>query len=789
MSLTPEQAAELQRATGEALMKAVDAQAINFMEVSMAARIAAVVRNGGQLDTNSARQAWRILARNEGRLSRAGLSMPSVPKPAVQAVTAPVAPAGPPAPRHPKLGIRQDGRIGITNSPFALKDALKAEAHADWDPNRKQWHVPPSPAHAAAVATILAPHGPLLSPRVQSLVAEYATNAERRAVLHPDNAVPAFDTSPLVHGDLWEHQLRAVEYATHSSASLLAIKMGGGKTAAAIATANRRRVQRVVIVCPNKVRGVWPREITKWSRANWHIVDGKRPSRRKGGRPIDLQVSDRLEQAESCLFDCACGAAVHAAVFNYEMLAHSLVAYRSQKARGWVPPIQLDLVIWDEIQRLKSPTGTVSKTAWHWVDYFQTRLGLSGTPMTQYPWDIFGVYRALDPGIFGPVWTPFKTEYVKHRVRKDGAGKPFPVEIFKEKRVEFAAKVHSIMYRPTVDLKLPGAQHIVRQVELEPDAQAEYDRLDSDEMWADLGEFVEVEHNIDTDDDDPVLMPKNVLARRTRLRQLTGGFLPDDGEVVQLDAGGTRRIRNMYRVSHAKAEELAEVLNEIGCIKDRHGGPEPVCVFAAFTPHLDAIREVAEKAGLRYREISGRRNDGLSASSEMASDADVVGVNIAAGGTGVDLTRSAYGVIYSADYKVGDHDQMLKRQDRPGQTRSVTFVHLVCPGTIDVDVYRTLASRRSMTATFMAARGISPEMGGYQSEDVAPEMTLDEIEQKFNVDRAAEGSDDGREGGAVALPIDDFAPDVFGDPRAYRSPGRPSVSDEQLAEYDLDGFV
>jgi hypothetical protein len=68
-------------------------------------------------------------------------------------------------------------------------------------------------------------------------------------------------------------------------------------------------------------------------------------------------------------------------------------------------------------------------------------------------------------------------------------------------------------------------------------------------------------------------------------------------------------------------------------------------------------------------------------------------------------------------------------------------------------------------------------------------MTLDEIEQKFNADRTAEGDDDEREGGAVALPIDDFAPDVFGDPRAYHSPGRPPVSDEQLAEYDLDGFI
>jgi SNF2 family DNA or RNA helicase len=790
VTLSASEAADLQRATGELLVRALDAQAIGFMEVTTAARIAAVVRNGGTLDTNSARQAWRILTRNEGRLMAAGLTMPSVPGQAAARVTAPVAQPAPPERRRPQVAMRADGRIGVLGSPYALKEALKSELHAQWDKVRKQWHIPPTPAYAAALATILGPHEPTFSARVAGLIAEYGAAAERRAVLDPDAPLPDFDTSPLVHGDLWEHQLRAVEYATNVSAACLAVPMSGGKTAAAIATANRTRTQRAVIVCPNKVRGVWPREIAKWSRADWHIVDGKRSSRRKGGRPVDLQVPDRLEQAEACLFDCACGAAVHAAVMNYEMLAHELVAYRGAESPGWVPPVLIDMVIYDEIQRLKSPTGIVSKTAEQWVAYFARRLGLSGTPMPQYPWDVFGVYRALDPGIFGPLWTPFKAEFVQQAKRKDGQGKEFPVRILKEKRAEFARKVHSIMYRPTIDLQLPGAHHVLRRVELEEKAQREYDRLDSDEMWADLSGFRQVTHEAAVDDD-PILTPKNVLARTLRLRQFTGGFLPDDGEVVETDTGRTKTVRNVYRVSRAKADMLAEDLEEIGCVKDRDGGPEPVCVYAAFRGDLDAIREVVEKAGLRYREISGRRADGLTASSELAGDADVVGVQIQSGGTGVDLTRSCYGILYSVAYSAGDHDQMLKRQDRKGQTRKVTFIHYVATGTVDEDVYRSLASRRSMVATFMATRGVSPRLAGLEDDDAAPEMTLDEIENRFNTDRAAEGveGDDARGGNAVRLPIDDFAADVFGDPRERKPAGRPAVSDEQLAEFDLEGFV
>lgn len=798
MTLSTEEAADLQRATGELLVRALDAQAINFMEVTTAARIAAVVRNGGTLDTNSARTAWRILVRNEARLADKGLALPAVSRPTVERAAAPVAQPAPPDRGRPQVALRRDGRLGVAGSPFALKETFKTELHARWDPARKQWHVPATPAYAAALATILGPHEPAMSERVTTLAAEFSAAAELRAVLDPSGPVPEFDTSPLVHGDLWEHQRRAVEYASRVSASCLAVPMGGGKTAAAIATANRTRAQRVVIVCPNKVRGVWPREISKWSRAGWHIVDGKRPNRRRGGRPIDLLVADRLEQAEANLFDCACGAAVHAVTFNYEMLAHELMAYRGVKSPGWVPPVQLDMVIYDECHRLKSATGIISKTAEQWVAYFTRRVGLSGTPMSQYPWDIFGVYRALDPGLFGPLWTPFKAEYVQQAVRKAAQGKEvlspsdeFPVRILKEKRVEFARKVHSIMYRPTIDLQLPGAHHVIRRVALEEKARREYDRLaDDSEMYADLSDFTEVNHQVDTDDDEPILTPKNVLSRTMRLRQFTGGFIPDDGDVVETDTGATKTVRNLYRVSHAKAEELAEVLEEAGCVKDRDGGPEPVCVYAAFIPHLDAIREVAEKAGLRYREISGRRSDGLTVASEMAEDADVVGVQGQSGGTGVDLTRSAQGILYSVDYKLEPHDQMMKRQDRPGQTRKVTFTHLVAVNTVDEDVYRSLASRRSMIATFLATRGISPQLLGLTDEDVAPQMDLDEIQDKFNADREAEGvaGDDERAGG-VRLPIDDFGSDVFGDPRERAPRGRRAVTDEELAEYDLEGLV
>jgi hypothetical protein len=255
--------------------------------------------------------------------------------------------------------------------------------------------------------------------------------------------------------------------------------------------------------------------------------------------------------------------------------------------------------------------------------------------------------------------------------------------------------------------------------------------------------------------------------------------------------GKAKRVRESYRVSRAKAAELAQVWEEIGCVADRLGGPEPVVVYVSFIADLDAVREEAEKVGLRYREISGRRHDGLTDGATMIEDADVVGVQVDSGGTGIDLTRSCYGIWYSTTYKAGIFAQALKRQDRPGQTRIVTFIHLMATATIDLPVYRSLISRRSVAATYLAIRGISPAMIGLEEDDVAPEMSVEQMQGQLNAEREPQEGDD-RRGNRVRLPIDEFGADVIAaamTPRRPAGPRQPAISEEKLREFDLDGFM
>jgi SNF2 family DNA or RNA helicase len=169
---------------------------------------------------------------------------------------------------------------------------------------------------------------------------------------------------------------------------------------------------------------------------------------------------------------------------------------------------------------------------------------------------------------------------------------------------------------------------------------------------------------------------KNALAKLTRLRQVTGGAIgTDDGRLVEID--------------HAKADQLEAVLDQFD---------EPAIVFAQFHFELDAIRRVVARLGRECLELSGR-NDELK--RWQAGEAPVLAVQIDAGGVGVDLTRARYAIYYSVGFSLGAYLQSLARVHRPGQTRPVTYIHLIAKGTIDEKIMKALAAREEVVESVL----------------------------------------------------------------------------------------
>jgi len=233
---------------------------------------------------------------------------------------------------------------------------------------------------------------------------------------------------------------------------------------------------------------------------------------------------------------------------------------------------------------------------------------------------------------------------------------------------ELKAKMAWLTFRVTADevLDLPDVKHVEMPIRLGARAQQIYQDLE-ESFVAELAtsRFVTAGH---------------ALVRMLRLQQVTSGHIADDHGMVE-------------EIDTAKRDTLKDLLVDIS--------PEdPLVVFCRFRHDLAQIRQVAESLSLNYGEVSGSQKD-LTNEGTIPVGVSVLGVQMAAGGLGIDLTAARRCVYYSLGFSLGDYEQSLARLHRPGQGYPVTYYHLVAEGTVDRRVYRALSKRRDVVESVL----------------------------------------------------------------------------------------
>ena len=319
------------------------------------------------------------------------------------------------------------------------------------------------------------------------------------------------------------------------------------------------------------------------------------------------------------------------------------------------------IVVADESHRLAAPGGRQSMFARELAKRTEHRLALTGTPLSSGPLSLYGQYRFLDPSVFsgdGGNGEPRPMNFTQFRARYAVMGGYGNHQVFGYTRLdELSAKMYTIAYRAeaaVLDLLPPIDERL--ECELEPASRKLYRELET-EFVAELAAGGTV-------------TTTNTLVKMLRLQQISSGTLPDDNGVPR-------------KVSTAKAGALADALDALDAT-------EPCVVFVRFRADLDAVHEVARKQGRASLELSGRVNE---LARWQAGDAPVLAVQIQAGGTGIDLTRARYCILFSLGFSLAQYDQARARLHRPGQTRHVTYIHIVARGTIDDLLYRALARK------------------------------------------------------------------------------------------------
>jgi SNF2 family DNA or RNA helicase len=447
---------------------------------------------------------------------------------------------------------------------------------------------------------------------------------------------------PISKTPAWRHQVEAFDRAMPLRGAMLAMAMGTGKSKVAIDLIQNRHHRLTVITCPKSVVANWPDEIERHQAVQFMTV-----------ALTEKSVALKTERAKQ-----AVAAAQHLGlplvlIINHESLWREPFA-------SWLATAGVDCLVVDEIHRAKAPGGRFSMYLSRVGRRIPWRLGLTGTPMPHSPLDVYAQYRFLNPNIFGTSYARFRARFA---VMGGFDGKQ--VVGYQNER-EMRARFESIAYQAddTV-VELPEVMHLRRTFALEGEAKRIYRELER--------EFVSDVH-------EGTVTVSNALTKLLRLQQITGGAVTDDDRVSRVLHTGKRAL-------------LADVLEDLA-------PREPVVVFARFHADLDAIRAAAVESGRTVAELSGRRDE-LRAWQDGA--ADVLACQIQSGGVGINLTRARFCVYYSLGFSLAEYLQSLKRTHRPGQTRPVTYVHLLAAGTVDERVYQALAKRQDVVESILRA--------------------------------------------------------------------------------------
>ncbi len=426
---------------------------------------------------------------------------------------------------------------------------------------------------------------------------------------------------------------------------LIADEMGTGKSkpiADRLAKHERdhgMEYPNVLILCPKSVVSGWVEQLMQHGSLFAEIIQGNAKNRLESlNTPRGIKIA------------------------NYELLLHSDLTV-----------IHWDVVILDELHRVKNFTAQTSKVVRKLTSQARYVWGLSGTPAPNGMEDWFGVLSAVDPNLL-PVKTKtaFEARYCVKREIQPGVWK---VAGYKNVQ-ELHGFIQSITSRVTKAevLDLPPKTYTARRVTLDGEQARVYKELKKSAVAT-----------LKTLKASGELSIRNVLTEGLRLLQVVGGHLnADDGAIIEFD-------------HKAKLSALAEVLDELG--------DKQAVIWCCFVPEVHMLRKWLEEKGYTVATLTGElsvteRTGNLEAFK--ARERQLFVGTAAAGGTGINqLIGADTCIYYSRNFSLTEYLQSQDRCHRIGTVSPVTIIKLIASGTIDDKIDQALDQKKDMLESML----------------------------------------------------------------------------------------
>jgi len=418
------------------------------------------------------------------------------------------------------------------------------------------------------------------------------------------------------------YQDDAADFLFERDRAMILAPVGAGKTAITLtamqAMLNDGYVTRWLVVAPKRVcTDVWPVEAPKWSDLTPALAVGT-PAQRAAALASDAEV----------------------VVINYDNLD------KLDDLTGF------DGIVFDELTRLKNPSGKRFKALEKLLEPINVRWGLTGSFTSNGLEDVFGQCKIVDQPLLGRSKGAFLQQYFICINRDFGQWTPAPGAL---EQVMARIRPATFVLDPgDYKDKLPPC-HVV-EVRTQLDDRAPYENMKA-EYVVRFG--------------DERVIAQNAASVTTKLQQMASGF------VYNRDAG----TPSIWFSAH-KFDRLAELLDE-------NQRANTIVVYNYQEELAELKRRFPHAQTIDDDDVIERWNRG---------EVELLLVHPKSAGHGLNLQHGGCHMVFlSLPWSLELYEQTVGRLHRSGQKRDVWVYVMMADKTIDERIWAALHNKRAVS--------------------------------------------------------------------------------------------
>ena len=327
----------------------------------------------------------------------------------------------------------------------------------------------------------------------------------------------------------------------------------------------------------------------------------------------------------------------------------------------------------DESTTIKNPSAKRTKSILLLGKQAKYRRILTGSPVTKSPLDLYTQCGFLNSYLLGfDSFYAFRNRYANMIDRNFGGRRVQLIGSYK-RLDELSEKIKTFSYRVLKEdcLDLPPKVYIKREVDLTDEQSKAYSTMKSAALASLKGKMATAPH---------------ILTQMMRLHQITCGHLKnDDGTITEIKNNRLKELVNLLDEVEGKviiwANYIYDVENIVKVIGEEFGADSIVQYYGAIPAE--------------------QRQENIEKFQDPNSKVRFFIGNPQTGGYGITLTAANTVVYYSNGYDLEKRLQSEDRAHRIGQEKSVTYVDLIAPKTVDEKIVKALRAKMNIANEIM----------------------------------------------------------------------------------------